>query len=618
MALAFLALVSTLFAPGGEVETLRRLEAEWFESRGGSADLLGAPPWSYRLPAELTTRGLDGPTPPTEEPAPRLAALTVPVTLNAAVRDYLEFFQGRGRFIYARWLARMGLYREQMLPILEQHGVPPEMLYVCMIESGFQPNAVSRAAAVGPWQFILKTGRHYGLRHDAWVDERRDPVKATAAAARHLRDLYERYGSWLLVMAAYNAGVGSVDRAIARANSNDFWRLAGAGTLTDEATRYVPKAIAAMVIGQEPARYGFGDVVFEPPLRSVEVAVPGGQDLQRLARAADVDLGTIEKLNPELRRGFTPPDGDDYLLRVPPASREKLAAAVEHLGRREPGVFTEHRVKFGERLRDVAQRYGVSLRDLRRYNDIPDGEVAAGEVLVVPRAERAAPEPERLMVVTDPDLAFEADGRRELWFPVRRRMTVAEIGAFFGVSPGHIGMWNGLDPNVPVQRGMVLRLFVDPDFDVSSALLVEPAQVTTVAAGTEAAKNALAHAAEDRDPSVKRVRHTVKRGESMDKIARRYGVTIKELRAENGLSARSSLHRGQVLLVPQRVTPAPRGKAAKRSAKPDAKGRKYEVQRGDSLWKIARKHGVDVQDLMKRNGFSGAVELKPGQTIVIP
>lgn len=592
---------------------LRHLEADWFAAPLDQRRALALTP-----PDLLTTRGLD-PTPAAAD-LPPLQGFEVPVVFNAPVRDFIDFFQQRGRFIYAGWWARMHRYEPLIRPILEEAGVPPELIYVCMIESGFDPDAVSRAAAVGQWQFVRSTATEYSLRHDAWVDERRDPVKAARAAARHFADLHRRFGSWPLALAAYNAGVGSVSRAIARANTNDYWRLSALGAIPGEATRYVPKIMAAMIIGREPARYGFGEVRPEAPLEFGVVEVPGGLDLESLARSADVPYAALAELNPELRRGFTPPDGHTYPLRVPPSGTARLLAAVDGFEKRRPGVFVEHRVRFGERLRDIATAYGVRRRTLRRLNGLGRDDPDAGRVLVIPKVGGKPPgDPIELLVAADPALEFDVPGRVPVYFPVRQRTDLDRIATFFGVGPGHLALWNGLDPTAPAQRGMVLKIYVPPDFDRDSALLVEQSSVVEVAAGTDAADNALAHAQRERSPALKRITHTVRRGDNLWKIARKHGVTVATLRAENGLDPRDGLSIGQSLKVPKLDAPRPRGKAARRQAKAGARGRtRYTVRSGDNLSKIARKFGVKVGALLKRNGLKRNATLRPGQKLMIP
>ena len=571
-------------------------------------------PWSGQPPRISTTRAV-GPPGIDSHWGPNLGSLTVEASLTGPVRHFLGFFRARGRFIYGPWYARMGRYQAMIQRILEAHGLPPEIIYICMIESGFNPDAVSRAAAVGPWQFMRHTGADYGLRFDDWVDERRDPVKSTVAAARHLKDLHRRFGSWPLALAGYNAGVGHVSRAIKKGNTNDFWRLSALGVVAQGASRYAAKALAAMIVGADPEHFGFGAIQQDPPWSFREVLVPGGADLERLARMAGTSFAALNDLNPELRRGFTPP-GAEYTLRVPPDGVDKLQIALASTLKTR--VFIEHRMRFGERLVDAARDHGVSLRNLRRLNQL-EGEPAVGRVVLVPRVRRrAAPKDEgELLVIQQPELRFVLEGRREVFFPIRRPYGLGEVAAFFGVLPGELALWNGLDPQAALQRGMVLRIFVTPDFDQRTAVLVDPAKAVRLTAGSYAATNVLAHAG--KSGRIRRVKHRVRRGQSLWSIAKRYGVTVRAIRATNGLGRRKALSIGQTLLIPKPKSARPRGKAARRAPKRSARGRtSYKVRSGDSLWKIAKKFGVTVKAIRGRNGMKRRSGLRPGQRLVIP
>lgn len=527
-------------------------------------------PLSHRPPAALSHHSL-GPAAPLARPpevippseTPALQRLRIPVTFNGAVRHWLSFFQGRGRPIYAGWYARMGAFAPMMLPILEQEGLPPELIYICMIESGFQTRAVSRAQAVGPWQFIYRTAGAVGLRHDAYVDERQDPYAATVAAARYFKMLYERFGDWPLVLAAYNAGEGAVGRAIRKANSNDYWVLSERGVLPVEATRYVPKAMAAIAIGQQPERYGFENLRPHEPWRFTEVNVPGGSDLRRLAARVQMSAEQLRDLNPQLRRGITPP-GPEYPLRVPPEHEEALRASLNRSPAHVPAL-SEYRVRFGEYLWDIAKAHGTSTTQLRQLNNLPAGEPEAGGMLLVPQGISRDPLQDELLVATLPSLHVEQPGLSPVYFPVRRLMPVSQVAAFFGTSPGMIALWNALDPSVPLQRGMVLRLFVPDSFDRGSAQLVSPDRVLVVEAGSEAAQNALSHAQRPRKAAGHRVRHKVAKGETLLSIARRYRVTVDALRAENGLKAQASLAAGSQIWVPTSAAPKAAPKPKKRA-----------------------------------------------------
>jgi len=514
----------------------------------------------------------------------------------------------------------MARYEPEIYKVLARHEVPADLIYVCMIESGFNSDAVSRASAVGPWQFMTPTGLEYGLRGDAWVDERRDLLKATDAAARHLKDLHRRFKSWPLALAAYNAGVGAVSRAVRLMGTNDFWRLAALGGLPNEATRYVPKAMAAMVVGHNAALYGFSAVKRETPMAVSLVPVPGGVDVAALTKKAKLAKGTLLRLNSELLRGYTPPYGEDYLLRVPTESRAIVQKVSDDKETAKPRVFREHTVRFGETVRYLALRYGVRGRTIKRDNRLGRRRLKAGETLIIPRVISSPKDPlsEALVVLQDPKLEFSLEGRSLVYFPLQERMSLAEVAGFFGVSSGHIAMWNALDPEAALEKGMALRLYLPAEFDRSTALLVSPEKTTRVQAGTDGALRALKYARKNRGAGVRRRLHTVRRGESLWKIARRYGVTVDQLRAENGLNRSRGLSPGKVLKVPQHISPRPKGKAARRVAKRGRRGRRYTVRAGDSLWKIARKFGVTVNALRKKNRFRKRPTLRPGQRILIP
>jgi membrane-bound lytic murein transglycosylase D len=617
-----------LLTPTLELAEMQRLEAEVFAPPATIGQSLSLVP-----PPALTTQ-----TPATPPPAapdlPPLDTLTIPVTLNAAVLGFIDFFQQRGRPIYAKWLARKGYWGPHIAKTLAKEGVPPELIYVCMIESGFQTRARSHASAVGPWQFVRRTGGAYGLKITEWVDERQDPIKATVAAAQHFKDLYERYKSWPMAMAAYNAGTGWTRRGIRRANSNDFWRLVEADTLPEQAQRYVPKAMAAMIIGQDPARFGFGDVVPKAPVEFASVSVKGGLDLARFARRLGVKLDTLTELNPELKKARTPP-GEDYLLRVPQTVAGRAEAAGADRGRK----MIEHRVRFGERLRHIARQYGVSRRTLRRLNTLRVGEEPPpGTRLIVPEPKSAPDAVEELLIVTEPGVEFDPGDRQVIYFPVRWGMSLADVAAFFKVTPGAIAAWNGLDVHANLQKNMALRLLVPPGFDVSTTVTVPADHVTTVSAGSDEAVAALEKAQEARE-SQKYIRHTIKRGETLWKIAKRYGVSVNTLREENNLRKGARMRLGATLRVPQKVTaksrrrpkrtpkvarstpkttPKATPKRTPKRRRPIKRGRRYTVQRGDTLGKVAAIYGITPYKLRNHNGLPKNVRLVAGQVLYIP
>jgi membrane-bound lytic murein transglycosylase D len=317
------------------------------------------------------------------------AKYDIPVELNDAVIAYIRFFQTDAREHFSRWLARSTKWMPAMRGILEKQSLPLDLVYLSMIESGFNAYAYSFAKAAGLWQFVVGTSRRYGLLTDFWVDERRDPIKATVAATRYLRDLKERFhGDWYLAWAGYNAGEGKVDRAIRRESTRDFWRMMNKGrTLRAETKHYVPKLIAAALIAKHPERFGF-HVEYEPVFEADEAVIPDATDLHVIAKAAGTTIDKIRELNPELRRFCTPPG--EWTIRLPKGSKDQFTQEFAKLGPEERLSFTEHKVEKGEPLGKIARAYGVTEAAILRTNGMHSyRQVKVGKVLVIPLAGKS-------------------------------------------------------------------------------------------------------------------------------------------------------------------------------------------------------------------------------------
>jgi membrane-bound lytic murein transglycosylase D len=252
----------------------------------------------------------------------------LPMVLNAPVQSYLRAFSNGGKATFAVHLSRSGRYLPMMRRIFRERGLPQDLVYLALIESGFNPWARSPAAAVGPWQFIEGTARRYGLKVNDWVDERRDPEKATRAAASYLQDLFRQFGCWYLAAAGYNAGEHRVEGALLRTDADTFWALARKGLLPRETCQYVPQFIAAALIAKNPGKYGFDQVAYQRPFACEPVRVPGGTDLRRFAQVLEIDYQDLKELNPELKRDQTPREDKGYLLKIPKGKKrqaQKLA-----------------------------------------------------------------------------------------------------------------------------------------------------------------------------------------------------------------------------------------------------------------------------------------------------
>ena len=302
------------------------------------------------------------------------------VVVNERVRYFLDRYTGDRREVVSLWLERAARYLDMIREVFRARGLPEELAFVAMIESGYNPKAVSRAGAKGMWQFMAPTARRYGLRVDRWVDERLDPVKSTAAAAAYLQDLYSLFGSWALAKAGYNAGEMKVARAIRLTGTNDFWELAQSRYLRDETKNFVPAIHAATVIGRDPSRYGFEPGTAELPATAA-VRVPPRTRLSVLAAKSGIPLATLRALNPVLIRATTPP-GRPHELTVPLADAGRMRAAVapkkrtvvaaRGKSRRVAEATDIHVVRPNETVKAIAHLYGIKVADLLRWNTLPD------------------------------------------------------------------------------------------------------------------------------------------------------------------------------------------------------------------------------------------------------
>ena len=318
-----------------------------------------------------------------QPPGRRKIQFSIPVVENDRVRYFVDYFSGKIRGFFETALARSGRYIPMMATILRGEGLPEDLVYLSLIESGFSPQAISKAKAVGPWQFIRSTGLRYGLKINGWVDERRDPVKSTRAAAAYLKDLHLQFGEWFLAAAAYNAGERKVEKAINRSRTDDFWRLSQMTYLKKETRNYVPKFIAAALIASMPEKYGFGDIAYEPPIEYDEVTIERPMRLEHIAKLARTTVKAIKELNPALLRNITPPNKDGFSLRLPAGSGNAFAQDYGLLPESaKPKVIT-HKVKKGETLLAIATHYGQRVTQLMDLNGLRNRQVRVGQDLII-------------------------------------------------------------------------------------------------------------------------------------------------------------------------------------------------------------------------------------------
>lgn len=319
----------------------------------------------------------------------------VPIVVDSSVQGHIRYFNTAIRGRFEQWLVRLSRYRPLVETIFTEFHLPSDLVYLSLVESGFNPYAYSRARATGPWQFMKSTAKLYGLRVDQYVDERRDPIKSTVAAARYLRDLYDLFGTWPLAMAAYNAGEGKVSRALQKAQAESFSEISKTRLIRRETKEYVPRFMAATIIARNPDRYGFSQETVAPH-RFEEVVVDRPIHFRAIANVTGVPYEELRLLNPELRRDATPPDETAYHLKVPVGSKAKVEQMLDRIPTfkfpplrtskakfADAGTSRWYKVRGGDTLEKVARRFRISVKTLKANNNLSSAVLRPGESLII-------------------------------------------------------------------------------------------------------------------------------------------------------------------------------------------------------------------------------------------
>ena len=536
-----------------------------------------------------------------------------PVTMNRQVQYYLDFFSGKQRKSFALWLSRSGRY----LPMIHEHlraaGLPEDLVYLAMIESGFNERAYSRARAVGVWQFIKPTGRNYGLLINGYVDERRDPIKSTKAAVSYLSELYEEFNSWYLAVAAYNAGEGKIRRAIKKYKTTDFWEIAQGRYLKLETKRYVPKLIAAIMIAKEPEKYGFDNIVFEPPLAYETVEVPRWTSIKAVALASDLDPAELKKYNNELRKDFTPPDRTSYAFKVPQGKKTDVEKNLPRVQAVVSTGFKTHKVKKGETLNSICRRYGLTKTVVLKSNNLRSAGLQPGQRLRIPyQTVKYEMLPEGS--VAKGYLATEAASGNFVLHKVRPGETVSELSRLYSVPIHLIAAWNDINDISRIRAGQQLVFYVQgggakvaslSSGNDSSVLQFTPAsnkEAVKDVVKPQQAQVKLASVKEDLHNSGSGKYYVVKDGDSLWGIARKFKLDSRELRQLNGL-ATNVIYPGDRLLVSVDLNPS-------------GTEFHYKVRSGDSLWTIARKHNITPEEIKGWNNLNDNM-IHPGDRLLL-
>ena len=503
-----------------------------------------------------------GPRAPTTEAWARALELpNIPIPLEQRTLDFVKFYRDsqRGRQLAESWARKAGRYVPAIQAELARAGLPTDLVWMSLIESGHNPTIRSVAGAAGLWQFIPETARCYGLTVDRWVDERLDPLRSTQAAALYLSDLKSRFGSWELAMAAYNMGHAGLSRSVRRYNTNDFWRLTRLeAALPWETALYVPKILAIAIVMKNRRAFGLGDVPMDPAINFDTIYMPGGIPLAEIALQAGLPEAALASMNPHFLGRLTPPASREdpahlWPVHVPRGLGVKLSQRPDEWQQRivARGAY---RVRLGDTLANVAERLRGTPEELAALNQLEDGDrLIPGSSLLVPttfgvvasEGERLPPRDDEESVVVLPPSRFSYQSRERVFYRVLPGDTLEALAAAFDVRPEELVLWNGLDTRARLQSDMVLTVFVPRGAELGG---VRFARERNAGKRLEAGSPSfLAHfqAEEGRQ----RLSIAAREGDTLQAIGRRYGLSGGMMERINHRARNERLAEGTPVVV---------------------------------------------------------------------
>ncbi|MBU0676243.1 MAG: LysM peptidoglycan-binding domain-containing protein [Proteobacteria bacterium] len=470
------------------------------------------------------------PIPPPEE----TVVSDFPVVMNRQVQYYIDYFQNSQPEAFTIWLQRSGRYLPMIREELNKAGLPMDLAYLPMIESGYNLTAFSRSKAVGPWQFMKATARMYGLTINNYIDERRDPIKSTRAAVTFLKDLHRELNSWHLAVAAYNGGLGRLRKAIRKSGSANFWEVAQGNTLKTETKRYVPKLIAAIIIAKNPEKYGFNDIEYDPPLAFETLDVPRWTTMQAVAVALDEPLETIHNLNRQLRRAITPPGNPTYTLRIPTNKKDLLARNLPRVKALVTTDYKTHEVAKGDTVTRICNRYNINKKTLLKANNLRSASLTNGQRLRIPFTTTS------YKLLTEEELM----ARRGVGLEVAENLVLhtvlpgestSVLARRYNVPLHMIAAWNNLDDLGHIKAGQQLAFYLEasgddgPQENISQADQSDEESIAILGGhGPMTAKSAPTNG----DDSIY---YEVQGGDTLWDIAKKYQITPALIRRWNSL-----------------------------------------------------------------------------------
>ena len=502
----------------------------------------------------------------------------IPLVRNKSVDQFISYFQNKGRRQFEIWLDRYFQYGPMLKEILNEYELPEELAYLAMIESGLNPKAYSRAKATGMWQFMYSTGKKYGLQRNWYIDERRDPEKATHAAAKFLLDLYKEFDHWYLALAAYNGGPGRVHRATRLHQTSDFWQL---HSLPRETRNYIPYYLAAAIIASNPTSYGFKTPKTKQHKYEV-VEIKQSADLAVLANSAGTSLKTLKAYNPELRQSATPVDVV-YRLKIPVGKKEQFVTNFNSLpsDQRFAPQYVAHKVKRGESLWTISKKYRVSIHDLAAVNKIRNRHrLSIGQKLTIP--VRRSNGGTLLASNSGPS------GHKKVIYKVKRGDTLGHIAEDYNTMARSIRRWNKLEYGQHIFPGQKLTIWIKED---------------------------MSQLASNTNDGREKVVHNVKRGDTIGHIAESYRVSSRKIMSWNNIKSKQHIYPGQKLNIWVKNNNSSKSIAQKSSNK----GKKvtYTVKRGDTIGHIADDYNTTVSNIRSWNNMKRSSYIKPGQKLSI-
>jgi len=463
----------------------------------------------------------------------------IPIVVNSRVKKYIKYYQGKGRKYFVLWLERMGKYKPLLEDILRKEGLPEDLVYLAMVESGFNPKAYSRARAVGIWQFISSTGRVYGLRIDSYVDERKDPVKSTKAASRFLKRLHYEFKDWYLAMAAYNVSKSKVTRAIRIYKSRNFWDLK---SLPTETKNHIPKFIAAAIIAKNPEKYGFRNINHQIPFKYEEVHIDKCIDLTVAAKCAQTDYLTMKELNPELNVWFTPPYPDGYTLKIPPNKKEIFLKNYAKVPDDLKITRIIHNVKRGETLSFIARKYHTTIYNIKSVNSLKSiHRLSIGQKLLIPAPPPIEVALKNNQINKQKKVTYTPEntkGLEKITYVVKKGDTLGEIAEFYNTRASNLRKWNSLSYRSYIYPNQKLTLWLPQRSAVNDIYNQDENVVLNIDQFNE--KN-----------GVKAGKiYTVKKGDTLWGIAKIFDINLNSLLTFNKKSKKSIIKPGEKIIIP--------------------------------------------------------------------